>query len=119
MRVVAVLVLAVLVASLRAAPAPIAIVRAPAVVYESDGMTVFVQVEPAAENRGFWLVALDAGGDVRRSFQQLAGEQAAKSWWIEWRAGLPPGQFELVAVLVTTTGQAVSARRPVTVLSRR
>ena len=100
-------------------PPRIAIVRAPAVLFERDAIRVFVQVEPHAENRGFILAAVDEGGSVRQSLVQLEGADAPRSWWIDWREGLPAGEMELVAVLMTKDGPGPRARRPLQVLARQ
>lgn len=99
-------------------PPRIAIVRARAIVLEGETVRVLVQVDPQPENRFFVLAAVDAQGVVRASRQQLDGEQAARSWWIEWQSGLPPGELELVAVLITTAGATHRARHLVLVRSR-
>ena len=101
-------------------PARIAIVRAAAFVVEREWVRVFVQVEPHADNRAFILAAVDEGGAiVSRTFKPLEGADAARSWWIDWKEGLPAGELELVAILETTKGQGPRARRPIRVLSVR
>jgi len=100
-------------------PPRIAIVRAPVFVSEGEWIRVFVQVTPHPDNLAFILAAVDEGGTVRQSLVQLEGDTAARSWWIDWREGLPAGELELVAVLITKTGQGPLARRSIHVLARR
>lgn len=96
----------------------IVITRAPGILFEGDWVKVLVQVDPHADNRGFWLLAVDGEAIVRRSLTQLEGDRAARSWWIDWKTGLPAGELELVAVLVTKDGLGPRDRRALQVLSR-
>jgi hypothetical protein len=91
--------------------------RTPSFIPERTYVRVFVQVEPHPDNRAFILAAIDGDVAVSQTRKQLDGDQAARSWWIDWREGLPAGELDLVAVLITTNGERPRARRPIHVLS--
>ena len=102
------------------APTPprVAIVRAPAVTWEDEPITVQVQVAVHADNRWLVVAAVDDGLVVRQSVEQLDGIKAPRTRWIRWRLGA--GELQIVAMLYEASEHAVARdTASIVVLSRR
>lgn len=98
------------------APPRVAIVRWTAYAFDDEQISLMVQVDPRPENRALVIAAVDDGLVVRSSREQLDGEQARRTRWIEWR--LPAGELLLTATLFESRGEVARATRPIHILSR-
>lgn len=124
-----VLVLVVVVLILQAGlttPTRVSIVRPIQIVNEYAHLRYQVQVDPHAENRALVLAAVDTSLEratledaTRLTSEQLDGEHAPRTRWVEWKYGLPAGDYVVVAVLYSGIKNEIArASVPVTVLAR-
>ena len=110
------------------APPRVSFIRPPGFVNEYAALRFVVQVDPHAENAALVVAALDGSLEwstledaVRLTREQLDGEAAPRTRWIEWREGLPAGEYLLVAVLysgIANESALASVTNRVTVLGR-
>lgn len=98
-------------------PARVAIVRPMNFVQEREYIRYMVQVDPQAENRLLVVAAVD-GDVVRQSKEALDGESAPRTRWIEWKTGLPAGEYQVVAAVFDSTKEVGRASVPLTVIAR-
>ena len=75
----------------------------PAVSFAPANLTIRTRVEPDADNRAIEVVA-DSEEFYRSSAIQLEGDHAPRTTTFEFR-GLPPGEYEVTAVVSGTHGQ--------------
>lgn len=113
----AVVYLALILQSGLSEPRRVSIVRPTAFVRENEYVRYMVQVHPHADNRTLLVAALDGDVAVRQSREQLDGESAPKTRWIEWKHGLPAGEYLVVAVVLGQSRELARASVPVTVLA--
>jgi hypothetical protein len=99
-------------------PARVSIVRPARFIPERAAVRWMVQVQPVEENRKLVLTAFDDGIEISASQRQLEGEDAPKTWWIEWDEGLPAGEYLLVAAVYSSSREVARASVPVTVMAR-
>jgi hypothetical protein len=99
-------------------PSRVSIVRPIQLVNEHSYIRYMVQVDPQAENRALVVAAVDEGVVVRSTREQLDGVDAPRTRWIEWKYGLPAGEYMVVAVLFSSQREVARASVPVTVLAR-
>lgn len=65
----------------------VSFVRPHRIVTEDDATRWQIRVEPHAENRLLIVAAVEGGEVVRRSDEQLDGDKAPRTRWIDWRGG--------------------------------
>jgi hypothetical protein len=98
----------------------VAILRATYVAFEDESIRVVVQVEPHARNRFLFVMVVDGSEVVTSTLKQLEGDQARRTWEIDWRRVPYGSDMQIVASLYEDSGKVVArAQRPITVLSRR
>lgn len=83
--------------------------------FEPAFVRVRVRVEPNAQNRRL-TVGLVSDGFSTSSDENLAGDQARISRWLEFR-DVPAGEYTAVAYLLRTNADPLTATVPVYVLS--
>ena len=93
-------------------------VRGPSFVGEGQYVRYMVRIDPRAENRLLVLAAVDESGPVRSTKEQLDGDSAPRTRWVEWKFGLPAGEYVILALLYSSQKEIARASVPVTVLSR-
>jgi len=74
-----------------------------AVSFAPTDLVIRTRVEPDANNRAMEVVA-DSNGFYRSSAIQLEGDRAPKTTTFEFRS-LPPGEYEVTAVVIGADGQ--------------
>lgn len=99
-------------------PTRVSIVRPIQIVTADTYVRYMVQVEPRDENRMLVLAAVDEGGAVRSSREQLDGDRAPRTRWIVWQHGLPAGDYMVIAAVFNSQREVARASVPVTVMSR-
>jgi hypothetical protein len=82
---------------------PLSIRVSPAVSFAPTDLVIRTRVEPDANNRAMEVVA-DSNGFYRSSAIQLEGDRAPKTTTFEFRS-LPPGEYEVTAVVIGADGQ--------------
>jgi hypothetical protein len=75
----------------------------PAISFAPANLVIRTSVEPDASNRAMEVVA-DSDGFYRSSAIQLDGDRAPKTTTFEFR-GLPPGEYDVTAVVIGADGQ--------------
>lgn len=111
------LVLALVLQSGLSTPTRVSIIRPAYFVREYEYIRWQVQIEPHAENRLLVVAAVD-GDVVRQTKEQLDGDAAPRTRWIEWKHGIPAGEYQVIAVLYSQANEIARATVPLTVLSR-
>ena len=87
----------------------------PAMLFAPANLVIRAVIEPDASNRAVEIVA-DSDDFYRSSRVQLDGERAPRTSLVEFRS-LPPGDYEVKAVLIGVDGHARAiARRHVNVV---
>lgn len=88
--------------------------------FDDESVQFLVRVEPHKDNRALVMAVVDEDGfTVRRSFEQLDGEEAVITRRVVWRA-VPAGALTIVAALFESSEQPVmTARWQVHILARR
>ena len=95
---------------------PLTLAVSPAHSFAPATVRIRARVEPNAENRLLTIVA-DGPNFYRSSDVQLDGEEAPKTVEL-WFRDVPGGDYEVSAILTTTSGRPrVTARSSMTVLS--
>lgn len=84
--------------------------------FEPAYVKLKVRVIPHKENRGL-TVALVSEGYERSSLEELSGDQAPITRWIEYR-DIPSGEYAVIAILQRPPERPILARDRLTVLSR-
>jgi hypothetical protein len=82
---------------------PLSIRVSPAISFAPANLVIRTSVEPDASNRAMEVVA-DSDGFYRSSAIELDGDRAPKTTTFEFRS-LPPGAYEVTAVLIGADGQ--------------
>ena len=82
---------------------PLSIRVSPEISIAPANLVIRTSVEPDANNRAMEVVA-DSDGFYRSSAVQLEGDRAPKTTTFEFRS-LPPGEYEVTAVLIGADGQ--------------
>jgi hypothetical protein len=84
-------------------PEPLTMKVSPAMSFAPANLVVRASIQPNADNRVFEVVA-ESDDFYRSSEVQLDGERAPRTNSIEYRS-LPPGQYEVRAVLLGADGR--------------
>lgn len=82
---------------------PLSIRVFPAISFAPANLVIRTSVEPDANNRAMEVVA-DSDEFYRSSAIQLDGDRAPKTATFEFRS-LPPGQYDVTAVVIGSDGQ--------------
>jgi hypothetical protein len=82
---------------------PLSLQVSPAVSFAPTNLTIRTRVEPDADNRAIEVVA-DSEEFYRSSAIQMEGDRAPRTTTFELRS-LPPGEYEVTAVVFGTDGQ--------------
>ena len=82
---------------------PLSIRVYPAISFAPANLVIRTSIEPDANNRAMEVVA-DSDGFYRSSAVQLDGDRAPKTTTFEFRS-LPPGEYEVTAVVIGADGQ--------------
>lgn len=111
---------ALLAASTTSAVAPpvVAFVWPQRIVSSGDDLRWIVRVERRAEHRSLTVAAFDDAGLVRSSSVQLDGADAPRTHWVDWKTGLPGGEYTVMAVVFGQTGELARASVTLIVVSR-
>ncbi len=75
----------------------------PAMSFAPANLVIRTTVEPDADNRAMEVIA-ESGDFYRSSAIQLEGDRAPRTVTFEFRS-LPPGEYEVKAVVIGTDGQ--------------
>lgn len=113
-----VLLVVVLVLQMGSESTRVSIIRPTRFLYDDQSSRWWVRVEPHDEHRWLVLAAMDEGGPVRSSREQLDGANAPRTRWIDWRSGLPAGDYRVVAIVYSQSKEVARASVPLTVLAR-
>jgi len=81
----------------------------PAISFAPANLVIRTRVEPDADNRAMEVVA-ESEGFYRSSAIQLDGDRAPKTTTFEFRS-LPPGAYEVTAVVIGADGQRTALAR--------
>ena len=95
--------LAVMAVAVVGAKEPLSIRVYPAISFAPANLVIRTSIEPDANNRAMEVVA-DSDGFYRSSAVQLEGDRAPKTTTFEFRS-LPPGEYEVTAVVIGADGQ--------------
>ena len=95
--------LAVMTTTVAGAREHLSIRVSPAVSFAPANLVIRTSIEPDANNRAMEVVA-DSNGFYRSSAIQLEGDRAPKTTTFEFRS-LPPGEYEVTAVVIGADGQ--------------
>ena len=98
-------------------PSRVSIVRPVRFIQENQYVRWQIQIDPQAENAALVVAAVD-GDVVRSTREQLDGELAPRTRWIEWKHGLPAGEYTVVAVLFNSTREVARASTELSVMAR-
>jgi hypothetical protein len=80
--------------------------------YLTDDSVIVLQVrvEPRPENRLLIVAAVDGSGEVvRASDEELSGEAAPRTRWIEWKNGVPEDTVLIRAVVFNSEAKILGA----------
>ena len=95
---------------------PLTLALSPAHAFAPATVRIRARVEPNADNRVLTIVA-DGPNFYRRSDVPLEGEEAPRTFEL-WFRDVPPGDYEVSAILTTTSDRPrVAGRSSMTVLS--
>jgi len=75
----------------------------PAMSFAPANLLIRTRVEPDADNRAMEVIA-ESGEFYRSSAIQLEGDRAPRTVTFEFRS-LPPGEYQVTAVVIGTDGQ--------------
>jgi len=95
--------LVVMMTTVVSAKEPLSIRAYPAMSFAPANLVIRTSVEPDANNRAMEVVA-DSDGFYRSSGIQLEGDRAPKTTTFEFHS-LPPGEYEVIAVVIGADGQ--------------
>ena len=95
--------LAVMTTTVVGAKEPLSIRVSPAISFAPANLAIRTSIQPDANNRALEVVA-DSDGFYRSSTIQLEGDRAPKTTTFEFRS-LPPGEYEVTAVVIGADGQ--------------
>src|SRR6266404_501571 len=95
--------LAVLTTTVVGANEPISMQVSPAMSFAPANLVIRTRLEPDANNRAMEVIA-ESGDFYRSSTIQLEGDRAPRTATFQFRS-LPPGQYEVTAVVIGTDGQ--------------
>jgi hypothetical protein len=95
--------LAVLMTTVVGANEPLSLRVSPAMSFAPANLVIRTRIEPNADNRAVEVVA-DSEEFYRSSAIQLEGDHAPKTATFEFR-GLPPGAYEVTAVVIGADGE--------------
>ena len=98
-------------------PSRVSIVRPVRFVQEHQYLRYQIQIDPQSENAALVVAAVD-GDVVRSTREQLDGESAPRTRWIEWKHGLPAGEYTVVAVLFNSSREVARASTELSVMAR-
>jgi hypothetical protein len=101
--------LAVIATTVAGAKEPLSIRVSPATSFAPANLVIRTRVEPDADNSAMEVVA-DSDGFYRSSAIQLEGDRAPKTATFEFRS-LPPGAYEVTAVVIGTDGRRRAVAR--------
>jgi hypothetical protein len=96
-------VLIVMTSMVGGAKEPLSMRVSPAISFAPANLVIRTSVEPDASNRAMEVIA-DSDGFYRSSAVQLDGDRAPKTTTFEFRS-LPPGTYEVTAVVIGADGQ--------------
>ena len=96
-------VLAMMASTVTTAKEPLAMRVSPAISFAPADLMIRARVEPDADNRAMEVVA-ESGDFYRSSAIQLEGDRAPRTVTFEFRS-LPPGEYEVTAVVIGNDGQ--------------
>jgi hypothetical protein len=82
---------------------PLAMQVSPAISFAPANLVIRTRLEPDADNRAMEVIA-ESGDFYRSSAIQLEGDRAPRTVTFEFRS-LPPGEYEVTAVVIGTAGQ--------------
>jgi hypothetical protein len=107
--------LAMMTTTVAGAKEPLSMRVSPAMSFAPADLVIRTRLEPDAGNRGMEVIA-ESAGYYRSSAIQLEGDRAPRTVTFEFRS-LPPGEYEVTAVVIGTDGrQRALARSSVNVL---
>jgi hypothetical protein len=95
--------LAMMATTVTSAKEPLAMRVSPAMAFAPADLMIRARVEPDADNRAMEVVA-ESGDFYRSSAIQLEGDRAPRTVTFEFRS-LPPGEYEVTAVVIGMDGQ--------------
>jgi hypothetical protein len=101
--------LTVMTTTVVSATEPLSMRVSPAVAFAPADLFIRASIEPDADNRAMEVIA-DSGSFYRSSAIQLEGDRAAKTNTFEFRS-LPPGEYEVTAVVIGADGRRRAAAR--------
>jgi hypothetical protein len=101
--------LAVMTTTVVGAEEPLSIRVSPAMSFAPANLVIRARVEPDADNRAMEVVA-DSEEFYRSSAIQLDGDHAPRTTTFEFRS-LPPGNYQITAVVVGTNGERRAVAR--------
>ena len=95
--------LTVMMTTVVGAKKPLSMRVSPAMSFAPANLVIRTRLEPEADNRAMEVVA-DSGDFYRSSAIQLEGNRAPRTVTFEFRS-LPPGDYEVTAVVIGADGQ--------------
>jgi len=95
--------LTVMMTTVVGAKEPLSMRVSPAMSFAPANLVIRTRLEPEADNRAMEVVA-DSGDFYRSSAIQLEGNRAPRTVTFEFRS-LPPGDYEVTAVVIGADGQ--------------
>jgi hypothetical protein len=101
-RVAACVAIAWLSANQMTASDAVTVTVSPTVAHEPARITIFVSVEPDADNRALDVIT-ESEDFFRRSYRQLEGDRSARTTTFEYN-GIPAGDYEIRVVLIGVDG---------------
>ena len=81
----------------------------PAMSFAPANLVIQTRLEPDADNRAMEIIA-ESDDFYRSSAMQLEGDRAPRTVTIEFRS-LPPGEYQVTAVVIGSDGQRRAAAR--------
>jgi hypothetical protein len=96
---------------------PVLVSVGPAISFEPGNIRITSRVEPAAVNRRL-VIEVESDSHYTSSEVQLDGDQAPRSHFM-YVKNLPAGEYQVVATLLTATGQSRAVRQAFRVMSAR
>ena len=98
-------------------PSRVSIVRPVRFAQENQYLRYQIQIDPQSENALLVVAAVD-GDVVRRSREDLDGENAPRTRWIEWKHGLPAGEYTVLAIVYNSSREVARASAELSVMAR-
>jgi len=101
--------LAMMTTTVAGAKEPLSMQVSPAVSFAPADLLIRTRLEPDVDNRGMVVIA-ESDDFYRSSEIQLEGDRAPRTVTFEFRS-LPPGEYEVTAVVIGTDGQRRAVAR--------